>query len=46
MLNSILANKGLLSKRLLELGVFIFSDAIQFVNNLSYARTVDRVTQI
>jgi len=42
MLNSKLENKGILSKRLLELEVFTFLDAIQFVKNLPYGRTVDR----
>ena len=42
MLNSKLKNKGLLSKRLLELEVFTFIQAIEFVKNLPYGRTVDR----
>jgi len=42
MLNSILENKGILSKRLLELEVFTFLEAIQFVKNLPYGRTADR----
>jgi hypothetical protein len=42
MLSSILENKGILSKRLLELEVFTFLDAIQFVKSLPYGRTSDR----
>jgi len=42
MLNSKLVNKGILSKRLLELEVFTFLKAIQFVKNLPYGRTADR----
>lgn len=42
MLSSTLVNKGILSKRLLELEVFTFLDAIQFVKNLPYGRTDDR----
>ena len=42
MLNSKLESKGMLSKRLLELEVFTFLEAIQFVKNLPYGRTKDR----
>ena len=42
MLNSALEHKGILSKRLLELEVFTFLEAIEFVKNLPYGRTVDR----
>lgn len=42
MLKNKLKSKGKLSKRLLELEVFSFSDAIEFVKNLPYGRTVDR----
>jgi len=42
MLSSILENKGILSKRLLELEVFTFLDAIEFVKSLPYGRTSDR----
>ena len=42
MLSSKFINKGILSKRLLELEVFTFLDAIQFVKNLPYRRTSDR----
>gem|GEM_PF-2907457 len=42
MWNSKLENKGILSKRLLELEVFTFLEAIQFVKNLPYGRIVDQ----
>lgn len=42
MLNSKLKNTHTLSKRLLELEVFTFLDAIQFIKNLPYGRTKDR----
>jgi len=42
MLSSTLENKGILSKRLLELEVFTFLEAIEFIKNLPYGRTVDR----
>lgn len=42
MLSSIIENKGILSKRLLELEVFTFLDAIEFVKSLPYGRTSDR----
>lgn len=44
MLNTKLLDKGKLSKRLLELEVFSFSGAIEFVKNLPYGRTKDRAT--
>ena len=42
MLSRTLENNGILSKRLLELEVFTFSEAIRFVKELPYGRTVDR----
>ena len=42
MLKSKFQHKGILSKRLLELEVFTFLEAIQFVKNLPYGRTIDR----
>lgn len=42
MLKNKLKHKGKLSKRLLELEVFSFSDAIEFVKNLPYGKTTDR----
>jgi hypothetical protein len=42
MLKTKLLNKGKLSKRLLELEVFSFFHAIEFVKNLPYGRTADR----
>ena len=42
MLNSVLEKKRILSKRLLELEVFTFLEAVQFVKNLPYGRTADR----
>jgi len=39
MLSSKLKNKGLLSKRLLELEVFTFLEAIQFVKKVPYRNT-------
>lgn len=42
MLKNRLLNKGELSKRLLELEVFTFFDAIELVKNLPYGRTLDR----
>lgn len=42
MLEIKLLHKGKLSKRLLELEVFSFYDAIEFVKKLPYGRTTDR----
>lgn len=42
MLNNKFQYNGILSKRLLELEVFTFLNAVQFVKNLPYGRTTNR----
>lgn len=42
MINNKLQPNGILSKRLLVLEVFTFSEAIEFIKNLPYGRTADR----
>ena len=42
MLNNKINANGAISKRLLNLGVFSFSEAIQYVRQLPYGRTKDR----
>ncbi|MFD0964728.1 hypothetical protein [Pseudofulvibacter geojedonensis] len=42
MLKNKLLNKGILSKRLLEMGVFSFDQLIALIQNLPYGRNADR----
>ena len=42
MLNNKLLNKGILSKRLLEMEVFSFNELIRFVQDLPYGRNANR----
>lgn len=42
MLNNKLLNKGMLSKRLLEMEVFSFNELVSFVQDLPYGRNADR----